>query len=173
MRCVILQANHGVWKFFGKRHLNFFCLDEDGYIKRGYRIELFQKITNNLCILRECIHSAKIDIRAFIMGQYALLQNGRTEAFKVDWYPFKLGTCCMLHGDFPLYIRQASCTRIIAQVTSMFRSAEMTLLSPFRCHFLYLYHKKFEHFVENNYVISLTLEEGFPNHHSIQSAHFK
>ena len=107
------------------------------------------------------------------MGQYALLQNGRTEAFKVGFYPFKLGTCCMLHGDIPLCIRQARCTRIIPQVTSMFRSAETTVLSSFRCDFLYLYHKKFEHFLENHYVISLTLEEGLPNNHSIQSAHFK
>ena len=60
-----------------------------------------------------------------------------------------------------------------AQVTSMFRSSERTVLSSFRCHLLHLYHKKFEHFLKkNNYVISLTIEEGPPNHHSIQSAHF-
>ena len=112
MRCVILQDEPRCFKFFGKLNLNFFCLDEDGYVKLDYCIELFQKITNNLCILRECIHSAKIWIAAFIMGQYPVLQNGRTEGFKVDWYPFKLGTCCMLPEDIPSFIRQASCMRI-------------------------------------------------------------
>ena len=61
-----------------------------------------------------------------------------------------------------------------AQVTSMFRSSERTVLSSFRCHFLHLYHKKFEHLFPKkpNYVISLTIEARLPYHQSIKNAHF-
>ena len=68
----------------------------------------------------------------------------------------------MLPGDIPFFIRQASCMRKSTQVTSMFRFSEKTVLSSFMCHFLHLYNKKFGHFVENNYVVSLTIEEGLP-----------
>ena len=99
--------------------------------------------------------------------------NRRTAGLKIDWHPPQLKTCCVFPGEIPLFIRQASCTHKSAQVTSMFRSSERTVLSSFRSHFLLLYHKKFEHFVEKNYVIILTKEEGLPHHHSVQSAHFK
>ena len=120
MRCVILQDEPRCLKILRETSFEFVLL--------GWRW-LFQHITNNLCILRECIHSGKIGIWPIIMGQYPILHTGRTEEFKVDWYPPKLGTCCMFPGEIPLCIRQASCMRKIAQVTSMFRSSERTVLS--------------------------------------------
>ena len=172
MQCVIFKDEPRCLKILRKTSLEFLLLGWRWLHETLYCLELFQKITNNLCILLECIYSGKIYIGAFIMGEYPILQNGRTEGFKVDWYPFKLGTCCMWPGDIPLYIRQGSCMRIITEVTSMFKSSERTVLSSFRCHFLHLYHKKFEHFVKNNYIISLTIEARLPCHDSIKNAHF-
>ena len=173
MRCVILQNEPRCLKILRKTSFEFLLLGWRWLHKTWYCLELFQKITNKLCILQEYIHSAKIGIGTFMMGQYPILQNGRTEGFKVDWITFKLGTCFMLPRDIPLCIRQASFMRIIAQVTSMLWSSETTVLSSFRSHFLQLYHKKIWDFLENHYVISLIIEEGLPNLRSVQSAHFK
>ena len=59
-----------------------------------------------------------------------------------------------------------------AQVTSIFRSSERTVVSSFWCNFLHLYHEKFEHFDENDYAISLTIEARLPRHHSIKNKYF-
>ena len=156
MQCVIFKEEPRCLKIVRKTSFEFLLLGWRWLHNTWYCLELFQKITNNLCILRECIHSGKIYIGAFIMGQYPILQNGRTEGFKVDWYPFKLGSCCMLPGDIPLCIRQVSCMRKSTQVISVFRSSKRTVLSSFRCRFLYLHHKKFEHFFKEKQLFLLS-----------------
>ena len=78
----------------------------------------------------------------------------------------------MLSGEIPLCIRQASCIRRSAQVTSIFRSSERIVVSFFRSNFLHLHHKKIWVFSEKNHIISLTIEARFPCHHSIKNAHF-
>ena len=79
----------------------------------------------------------------------------------------------MLSRKNPGCKRQASGKRKIAQIASILRSSERTELSSFKYHFLHLFHKKFEHFLENNYVISFTIEDGLSSNHSIQNTHFK
>ena len=166
------MKNHGVWKFFVKLHLNFFYLDEDGYIRRGCCIVLFQNIAKIFACLKIVYTVLKSLKKPSIIRQCLTLHNRRTDGFKIDWYPPKLGTCCMLSREIPLCIRQASCMHRSALVTSIFRSSERTVVSSFWCNFPHVYHEKFEHFAENNYAISLTIVVRHPRHHSIKNAHF-
>ena len=70
----------------------------------------------------------------------------KTAGFKIDWYPPHLKTCGLFAGEIPRFIRQASFMCKSAQVISMFRPSERTVLSSFKCHFLHLYQKKFKIF---------------------------
>ena len=78
----------------------------------------------------------------------------------------------MFPGEIPRFIRQASFMRKSAQVIFMFRLQRGLCYYPLGVIFNNYPTKNLD-FLENNYFISFTLEEGLPNHHSIQSAHFK
>ena len=176
MRCVILQDEPRCLKILWDSSFEFVLLGWRLSHQTWFLYRSVPNITNHLCILREGIHSAKIGIGDFIIGQYPILQNGRTEGFKVDWYPPQLKTCCMFPGEIPLFIRQANFMRKSAQVTSKLHPCS-DLQRGLRYHLLgvifYIYTtKKFEHFFENNYIISLTIEARHPCHHSIKNAHF-
>ena len=107
-----------------------------------------------------------------IIGQCPTLHNRRTDGFKIDWYPPKRGTCCMFSGEMPLWLgRLAACVEA-PKLHPLLHLQRGLWVSFFRCHFLYLYHKKFEHSSGNNYAISLTIEARLPRHHSIKNSHF-
>ena len=99
-------------------------------------------ITNNFCMIQDCIHSGKIVTATFDQGTISDFYNRRTAGFKTHWYPPQLKICCMFSREIPVCIRQACCWRRSAQVTSMFRSSGRIVVSFFRCNFLHLYHKK-------------------------------
>ena len=104
VRCVILKGKHGVWKFFGKLHLNLFSLGKDGNIKRDYGIVLLQNITKLFSSFKTVYTAVKSVQEPSIMEKYPILQICRTSGFKIDWYIPKPENFCQLSGKMRLCI---------------------------------------------------------------------
>ena len=84
VRCVILKAKHGVWKFFGKLYWNLFSLDKDSNINvitTSYSSKTPLTIFSTFKTVYRALKSVN---QPSIMEKYPILHICRTAWFKID-----------------------------------------------------------------------------------------
>ena len=104
VRCVILKAKHGVWKFFGKLYWNLFSLDKDSNINvitTSYSSKTPLTIFSTFKTVYRALKSVN---QPSIMEKYPILHICRTAWFKIDSYIPKPETIFQLSGEMPLCI---------------------------------------------------------------------
>ena len=98
------KAKHGVWKFFGKLHLDFFSLEKDGninVIETSYCCNTSLSFFSSFKTVYTAVNSVQ---EPLIMEKYPIFHICRTAGFKIDWYIPKPETFCQLSGEMPLCI---------------------------------------------------------------------
>ena len=98
------KAKHGVWKFFGKLHLDFFSLEKDGninVIETSYCCNTSLSFFSSFKTVYTAVNSVQ---EPSIMEKYPIFHICRTSGFKINWYIPKSETFCQLSGEMRLCI---------------------------------------------------------------------